>query len=322
MFIDKLYDSEAISIHLKLRHLEVFVALIEAGSVSRAAQKLNLTQPAVSVALSNMEADMGFRLFHRSKGFFVPTSEALLLHTEVEQGLYAVSRIKQRVKEIRSGATGGTCIALNGVLAMNLMPQLIAEFHKDFEDVNVEMRIHSSRQISSWVSNQQIDIGIIDAPVPVAGLNSELFHSECVCIMHKDDPLSKYKVIKPKHLEDRSVISITGDHVVDHQLEKYLLEKNISIKRNFSSYYFAIARRMVAQGEKVAIVDCFNGKADLGDGVEWRPFKPRISNEIAMITSSDQPLGQVAQEIHDRIRQALEKESFLVEDKMKNKSNK
>jgi DNA-binding transcriptional LysR family regulator len=272
----------------------------------------------VSIALSNMEADMGFRLFHRSKGFFVPTSEALLLHTEIEQGLFAVSRIEQRVKEIRSGATGGISIALNGVLAMNVMPQLIAEFQLEYPDVNVEMRIHSSRQIASWVSSQQIDIGIIDAPVPVAGLKAMFFYSECVCILHKDDPLSKLKVLGPKDLENRSVISITGNHMVDSQLEKYLSEKNIPIKRNFSSYYFAIARNMVSQGEKIAIVDCFNGKADLKDDVVWRPFSPKINNEIAMVTSSDQPLGQAAQEIHKRLRYLLESESFLVEDKIQN----
>ncbi|MEH6457929.1 MAG: LysR family transcriptional regulator [Cocleimonas sp.] len=321
LFIHKLYYLEAILIHLKLRHLEVFVALIEAGSVSRAAQKLNLTQPAVSIALSNMEAEMGFRLFNRSKGFFVPSSEALLLQTEIEQGLFAISRIEQRVKEIRSGATGGVSIALNGVLAMNVLPQLIAEFQLEYPDVNVEMRIHSSRRIASWVSGQQIDIGIIDAPVPVVGLNAKLFYNECVCIMHKDDPLSKLKVIKPNDLENRSVVSITGDHLIDRQLEKTLFENNISIQRNFSSYYFAIARNMVSQGDKVAIVDCFNGKAELKDEVVWRPFSPKISNEIAMVTSSDQPLGKAAQEIHNRLHHFLEKESFLVEDKIQNKSS-
>ncbi len=298
----------------------MFVALIEAGSVSRAAQKLNLTQPAVSIALSNMEDEMGFRLFHRSKGFFVPTSEATLLHAEVQQGLFAISRIEQRVKEIQSGATGGVSIALNGVLAMNVMPELIAEFQLEYPNVNVEMRIHSSRQIASWVSSQQIDIGIIDAPVPVAGLNAEFFHSECVCIMHKNDALAKKKIIEPQDLENRSVISITGDHTVDRQLEKHLSDRSISVQRNFSSYYFAIARNMVSQGNKIAIVDCFNGKANLNDDVVWKPFKPKISNEIAIVTSSDQPLGQASQEIHDRLRKLLELSSFLVEDKIQNKS--
>ena len=96
---------------LKIRHLEVFDALVEAGSVSRAADRLNLTQPAVSIALSKLEADLGFRLFHRERGYFAPTGEAMLLHSEVTQGLRAISRVSKRIDEIRLGTTGGVSIA-------------------------------------------------------------------------------------------------------------------------------------------------------------------------------------------------------------------
>ena len=54
---------------IKVRHLEVFNTVFEAGSVSRAAERLNLTQPAVSIALKNMEEVLGFLLFHRERGF-------------------------------------------------------------------------------------------------------------------------------------------------------------------------------------------------------------------------------------------------------------
>jgi len=89
--------------HIKLRHLEVFNALFEAGSVSRAAERLNLSQPAVSIALSNLEDQTGFRLFHRDRGFFAPTNEALLLRDEVQQGITALARVDKRAEEIRSG---------------------------------------------------------------------------------------------------------------------------------------------------------------------------------------------------------------------------
>mgnify|MGYP003146672969 FL=1 len=62
--------------HISLRSLEVFHAVMEMGSVSRAAEMLNLTRPAVSIALSKFEQDLGFQLFHRSKGYFEPTDEA------------------------------------------------------------------------------------------------------------------------------------------------------------------------------------------------------------------------------------------------------
>ena len=290
---------------VKIRHLEVFNALFDAGSVSRAAQRLNLTQPAVSIALSNLEAELGFRLFHRDRGFFAPTSEALLLHAEVSQGLTALARIEQRADEIRSGVTGGISIATNGAMSVNFLPRLIAGFQRDHPDTHVELRVHSSRQIASWVSSRQIDIGLIDAPVPVAGLNAELFQMECVCIMSQTDPLAAQKVITPKSLRGRSVIAITGDHSVDRQLERLMSEADTRLNHNASSYFYAIARNMVAAGDSVSIIDPINGKVALADGVIWRPFAPRIIHELAMITPKDQPLGNSAAKIHERIRAHL-----------------
>mgnify|MGYP001269122469 FL=1 len=131
------------------RHMKVFSAVIEAGSVSRAATRLNLTQPAVSIALSNLEAELGFSLFHRSKGFFAPTTEALHLHGEVTQSLLAFARMHQRADEIRSGAVGAVSIAANGALAINFLPKVIADFQVENAGLSVELKVHSSRQIAA-----------------------------------------------------------------------------------------------------------------------------------------------------------------------------
>ncbi|WP_282127672.1 LysR family transcriptional regulator [Roseobacter litoralis] len=290
---------------MKLRHMEVFSALIDAGSVSRAAEKLNLTQPAVSIALSNFEAELGFRLFHRERGFFTPTTEAMLLHEEVTKGLQAISLVQQRAAGILSGQTGHISIATNGVLAFNFLPRVLASFQRDHPNIKTDIKVHSSRQIASWVAGHQIDIGLIDLPVPVAGLHAEIFNFECVCAVHKDDPLAALETIHPTSLAGRSVVSITGDHQIDRQLETLLADTNTLISRNATAYYFAIARKLVAAGDYVAILDPINGKADLQDDVVWRPFVPRIDNDLAVITAKGLPLGRTVLEMHTRIRTAL-----------------
>lgn len=290
---------------IKLRHLEVFNALFEAGSVSRAAERLNLSQPAVSIALGKLEAELGFRLFHRDRGFFAPTSEALLLHDEVQMGITALGRVEQRAGEIREGATGRVIIATNGAMSYNFLPRLIAEFQHDFPETHVELRVHSSRRIASWVGSRQIDIGLIDAPVPVAGLDAQLFRMECVCILHRDSPLAQRTLITPEDLHDHPVIAVTGDHSVDRQLEEVMSQAGARLRQPASSYFYAIARSMVSAGRYVSVIDPVNGKAPLSDGVAWRPFAPQIVHDLAMITSRGQPLGIAASMVQDRIRDQL-----------------
>ena len=292
---------------IKQRHLEVFDAIIAAGSISRAATQLNLSQPAVSIALANFEELIGFKLFQRDRGFFAPTREALLLQDEMAQGLLALSRVSQRISEIRAGSAGSVRIATNGAMAIHFLPPLIAAYQRDHSDVNIDILVRSSRQVADWVSSRQIDIGLIDTPVPVAGLNATLFNLECVCVMHEDDPLAVKRLISPTDLAGRSIVAITGQHMVDRQLDALLTAAGVTVERHISSYFFAIARNIIAVGNEIAIIDPTNGKANLNDGVTWRPFAPRVNHEMAIITPSDQPLGQAAGGLYDLITQSLQR---------------
>jgi DNA-binding transcriptional LysR family regulator len=293
-------------LQIKQRHIEVFDAIMAAGSISRAATQLNLSQPAVSIALANLEKFIGFKLFQRDRGFFAPTREALLLQDEMAQGLLVLERITQRVTEIRAGSTGSVRIATNGAMAINFLPALIASYQHKHSDVNIDIFVRSSRQIADWVSTKQIDIGLIDTPVPVAGLDAKFFNLECVCVMHRDDPISAQKSIAPPDLAGRSVVAITGQHMVDRQLETLLSAADVTVEKHISSYYFAIARNIIASGGGVAIIDPTNGKADLNDGVVWRPFSPEIYHELALIRASDQELGKASAGLYNLIDRSLQ----------------
>lgn len=292
--------------YLKLRQLEVFNALMGAGSVSRAALRLNLTQPAVSIALSSLEEELGFRLFHRSKGYFAPTGEALLLHAESEQTLLAMERVTVRAQEIRAGAVGGVSIASNGAAAINLLPWVMAEFQREHPSVRLDLKVRSSPQIANWVRGRQADIGLVDAPVPAQGLDVEVLQLPCVCIMRSDDPLAAHARVTPKLVAARNLIAITGDHEIDRQLDQYLTDAGVTAQRTISCSYFAIARNLVRAGAGLAIVDFINGTAALDDGVCWRPFAPTITFDFAILCAPEPSLHRSAEAFRGLLRERFQ----------------
>ena len=291
--------------HLKIRQIEVFHAVLEAGSITRAAEQLNLTQPAVSLALSSFETELGFTLFHRSRGFFAPTAEARLLAEDTEQSLMSLNRVATRAKAIRSGTTGSISIASNGAAAINLMPSIIAAFQRTYPDVTVNLMIRTSRKIASWAASHQIDIGIIDAPVPVPGTDAKLFRLPCVCIMHRDDPLAAEPTIQPDMLDGRVIISITGDHAIDRKIDELCILAGATHRRMVSCGYFAIARNLVNEGAGIAIVDAMNGGAVLNDDVIAKPFEPEINFELALIRPNGQSPTQPLQSFVDLVANRL-----------------
>lgn len=291
--------------NIKLRHLEVFDALMESGSVSHAAERLNVTQPAVSVALANLEREVGFRLFHRTRGFFAPTAEAQLLHAEAERGLLALARVRRRASEIRNGTLGTLALGSNGAMAINVLPRLVAEFHGERPGVSVDLRIGSSRRIAALVAGRQLDVGLIDAPVPEAGLRTEIVRIPCVCVMREDDPLAAEPVVRPAMLAGRPVVAITGEHPIDRRLDSLVAEAGGSVERRVSGGFFAIARNLVRAGAGLAVIDGINGRMDLADGVVARPFEPRIDYELALIVAESRSLQAHGEAFVERLRAFL-----------------
>ena len=159
---------------------------------------------------------------------------------------------------------------------------------------------------------RQVDIGLIDAPMPVAGLEGEQMRMECVCVMTKDDPLTSHEVITPQLLSGRRVIGVTGDHSVDRQFEDQMVRADAVYERSCTSYFYALARNMVAAGGDVSIIDPVNGKADLKDGVVWRKFHPPIYHDMVVITHRGQPLGIAAKLFLDKLHEGLK--PFAVKD--------
>lgn len=292
--------------NLKLRHLATFHAVMEEGSISKAADRLGLTQPAVSIALTRLEEMLGYSLFHRSKGYFVPRPEAEQLHADAELAILAFEKFSSNAQYIGRGAKGLIRIGSIGSAGINFLPSVISQFYLSHDQVELDMHVRSSPQIAQLVGNGQMDIGILEAPVAAHSLDVVKFALPCVCIMRQDDPLIEHQSVRPEHLSGRRLISVNENHTLDRKLREAFVDAGCPWKSDIRSYFYAIMRNLVANGTGVAIVDVLNGCAEINDGVVWRPFEPLLTYDIALVTRQGSTLPPACQAFFDKLKAALE----------------
>ena len=292
--------------HLKLRKLVVFQAVMETGSVSKAAERLGLSQPAVSIALTRLEEVLGYALFNRSKGHFVPKPEAMLLQADAELAIMSFERFASHAELIGRGAEGLVRVASIGSAGINLLPQVIATFAEQRPQVEVELQVRSSPQISYLVGNNQTDIGVVEGPVSTHALAEAKFSIPCVCILRKDDPLAAQDVLRPEDLAEQRLISVFKDHPLDRQIRGAYEEAGVPWTSQIRCYFFSIMRNLVAKGAGVAIVDAINGCAEANDDVVWRRFEPEVAYPLSVIRQSDASLQKPAMAFLEMTIQALE----------------
>ncbi len=291
--------------HIKLQQLEVFKAVMETGSISAAAARLNRTQPAISIALANFESEARLTLFDRSKGRFSPTPQAESLYEEVYSGLLGIGRIASVARELREGGQGHLRIAADGAPSIHLLPKVIASFVKENQDVRIDLHTRNSREILAWISGRQIDLGIVEMPVHWPGVAYEPFSQACVCIMPQDHPLTSRSVISPKDLDGEPMVAILENHPINAQLEEAFSTAGCQFNARISGYYFATCRNLVSQGAGLAIVDAMNADDSLGDGIVSRPFEPTIRYDMALVFPAKPSPSALVPAFVETLRNAL-----------------
>ncbi|USE77462.1 LysR family transcriptional regulator [Cupriavidus gilardii] len=154
---------------METRHLRYFLAVIDHGSVSRAADWLGIAQPALSTALARMEKDLGVRLFERSRRGAQPTPAALAILDDVRTSVERIDAAARRAQEIGRGSAGQLTIGLVSSALFDTLPRALRELRRRAPGVRVILREMSNAEQAEALRTGAIDIGLMHTPVAVGG---------------------------------------------------------------------------------------------------------------------------------------------------------
>ena len=195
---------------MDLRQLRYFVMLADELHFRRAAERLNITQAPLSVAIQNLERELGGQLFHRTQRRVALTdvghafrSHALALLGRLDSGL-------EDIREMVSGHSGKLRIGFTG--ASSLLPffaRMICEFRTRYPKVEVTLRDMSSTAQLAALEQREIDVGIIRShgPHPRSDLSfTGLMRDPLVVAMRDDGPLAERATLSIADLRDQPLI--------------------------------------------------------------------------------------------------------------------
>lgn len=150
---------------MELRQLRYFVALAEAQNFHRAAARLNMSQPPLTVAIRRLEDELGAKLFDRnSRGVTLTAAGAAALDL-ARQSLSSAERFRDAVKEGRAGDRGLLRVGYVGSATFEILPRLIPEFRRRYPNVDLELRESTSVDIARRLERGAMDVGLIRLPL-------------------------------------------------------------------------------------------------------------------------------------------------------------
>lgn len=178
---------------LKLRHLETFLVLQSAGSITAAAERMHMTQPAVSHWLADMEDVIGTSLFVRGRKLrLTPAGEILRRHAERMLG--DVQRVDEELKAVRSGLVGRLTIGCIHSTALALVPQAITALQEQHPKVVVRVEEGTMVDLLERLARREFDlvVGTIDVRAHQHGFFTEVLLEDVVRVVCRPDhPLAR-----------------------------------------------------------------------------------------------------------------------------------
>lgn len=159
---------------LAFRHVEAIRAVLLTGSATAAAERLGVTQPAVSNTLRDAEQRLGFPLFERRAGCLLPNAAASLLLDEIERAFTGLDEVNALAGRIRRGQGRRLVVAATPAFAATALPGILSAWRRQVPDALISIESRNANHVASLVATHQADIGFGPEAPPVKGLASEV----------------------------------------------------------------------------------------------------------------------------------------------------
>lgn len=149
---------------LNLEQLSTFLAVVRLGGVRKAAVGLNLTQPAITARIKNLEAALSCTLFDRAAGGMRLTKRGELLFAHAERMEHLAQRVERDIVD-PAGIEGKLRLGVSETIAQCWLPALISRLHSLFPQVEIELNVDISLNLRAGLMNRELDLAILLGPV-------------------------------------------------------------------------------------------------------------------------------------------------------------
>jgi DNA-binding transcriptional LysR family regulator len=279
---------------LNLRQIEVFWAIMVAGSVSAAGRMLHVSQPAISRVLSLTESRLGFQLFERQRTRLLPTPEARRLFAEVESLYRGIQRVNDLASNLALSGEGKLRIVTNASFGERLVPMAIERFCKRNLGVKITCRTVNHDELTARFLTGDADIGITMLAPEHANLQAvELGDDQLICLIPASHPLAAKSEVHAEELTSASWMGYPAETPMGHMLLS-LIGPTIAHSSQIEVHSPAIAIAFAQQGLGAALVAEWSLPLALAPGMVVRPFIPTIPVKIWAVYSKLEPLPAMA----------------------------
>jgi DNA-binding transcriptional LysR family regulator len=301
---------------MNLQNLRVFLKVAELEHVTRAAEELNLSQPAVTKTIQSLENEITLDLVERQGRRIALTHAGRILQSYARQ-IFALEReMEEALAALRDVEAGEVTLAANRTAGVYLLPPIVSHFRSHYPQVTLRMAILNSSEIVQEILNWTLDIGLIEGDTSSLppGLKAEVFaYDELILVVAPSHHWGNLSSLEPADLANGELILREQGSGIREVIEQVLLQHVVQIQPMFTLTDNEAVKQMVISGVGAAIVSSLSVQRVLATGellhipvrgLELRP-------QLCLVQRVDKQLSQAAKAFCSFLHPALAHEKVL-----------
>lgn len=295
------------SINLTLRQLEIFATTLRAPSFTEAAEKLRISQPALSVAIRKIEAELGLTLFDRTTRKVTPTADGRHLGAVADDLLRDFKVAMQGVASRSDGLHGRLTIAVLPSIAASILPRALKVMQEKYPGIDVAIRDVMHERAVAMVADGLADFAVTTRIAETAALSYDEIGADRIHLVCRNDHvLAKGKGALPwSALEGHPYVAMAGSTSVRRLADAVLLQADFALQPRFEVEQIASAIALVSAGLGVTALPALTFSMFSSDRLTMRPLTgPSLSRQIGFLQLKGRQLSAPAQALVGEIRTA------------------
>ncbi|HCG8176417.1 TPA: LysR family transcriptional regulator [Vibrio parahaemolyticus] len=292
---------------MNLRQLEVFYAIMQAGTVSGAARLLHVSQPNVTRVLAHTEQQLGFALFERVKGRLVPTQEAKALLPEAEKVYQQLGQFRSLTNKVKQG-TQHLRIGAPPVLAAHLLAPTVALLSKE-HGISFELLTANRDELCSGLLKHELDVAIaFGEETPPAIMGHVLLKENLALIAPKSAaiPAEKTVILEELISHDLPIIGLDSRDPLGLLLHQTLSARDEHYQHAITVRSYSAAAELVKHQAGFAIVDPWTAKQYRQDNaVSVHALEPNMSFSVSILFAEHTPQSIATKQFITALKQQM-----------------
>jgi len=288
---------------MRLRHIEVFNAIMQVGTISGAAQVLHISQPAVTKVLQHAELQLGMPLFERVRGKLYPKPEAHRLFAETEKLNRDLQGIRRLAATLKNRACETVRLVATPTVAISVLPAALTDWRRDFSQTRCELATFHTSEIVNALRLGEADLALSLQDPRHPGIEAEAIAQGALTVMAPAGTWSAAECgepVTPATLIDTmrgELIGLADGDPLGEMVVAACEAQDVRPVFHTVVQTYQIARALVEAGAGCAVLDPFTAASAARDKVQCRPWAPAIPVQLYLLSASHAPLSHGAREL-------------------------